>query len=271
MTLLVSWASVDSHGPAAVYIAADSRISWGTAARFDYGRKVFAFRSVPDIVGYCGDVLFPSMVIAQVVEMGDNGLLFSESQDCKERFESFKEKLVQQCGRYPPEFIDQKFQVLYAARETSDPRQFFCHMIEWSRGTGWSGTQIHMPGHSDVLIELGSGAGSFRKAYKNYKEGPTRGTSRAVFHCFCETLFSGVDPMCGGSPQLVGVYCKPASVAVAFGIIRAKRRYLYGAEVDNLATYASVEWRNDLFERCDGRTMKRFANAKEQPDALRTS
>jgi hypothetical protein len=114
MTLLVSWISIDTHGPAAVYIAADSRISWGTDAKFDYGRKVFAFRSYPDVVGYCGDALFPSMVIAQLVEMADNGLLFTGSRSCKDRFEAFKEKLVQQCHRYPSEkLVGQMFQVLY--------------------------------------------------------------------------------------------------------------------------------------------------------------
>ena len=57
MTLLVAWAGVDTHGTSFVYIASDSRISWGTTATFDYGRKVFAFAHWPDVLGYCGDVL----------------------------------------------------------------------------------------------------------------------------------------------------------------------------------------------------------------------
>jgi hypothetical protein len=67
MTLLVSWAGVDTHGTASAYIAADSRISWGNPAVFDHGRKVYALRSSPDILGYCGDVLFPAIVLSQIV------------------------------------------------------------------------------------------------------------------------------------------------------------------------------------------------------------
>jgi hypothetical protein len=271
MTLLVSWASIDTHGPAGVYVAADSRISWGTIAKFDYGRKVFAFRTFPDIVGYCGDVLFPSMVIAQLVEMADNGLLFAGSLRCKDRFEAFKEKLVQQCHRYPRDYLaDQQFEVIYAGREANRPRTFFCHLIAWSKSKGWSGEEIELPQASAVLRVSGSGANSFRNRYTAYEAGPTKGTSRAVFHCFCNTLFAGEDPLCGGAPQLVGVYCKPNSVGIAFGIIRDKKRYLYGAEVDKLPEYSSVEWRNDYFERCEGASMKILPGAQEQPDPLRT-
>jgi hypothetical protein len=66
MTLLVSWIGVDPHGTSSAYIAADSRVSWGDVANFDHGRKVFAFRHSPDILGYCGDVLFPTMVLSQI-------------------------------------------------------------------------------------------------------------------------------------------------------------------------------------------------------------
>ena len=87
MTLLVSWTGVDTHGTASAYIAADSRVSWGDIAVFDHGRKVFAFRHSPDILGYCGDVLFPTMAISQLTEMADRGLLFSPQSSCKERLE----------------------------------------------------------------------------------------------------------------------------------------------------------------------------------------
>jgi hypothetical protein len=74
MTLLVSWVGVDTHGPSSVYIASDSQISWGTLAKFNFGRKVFAFSKWPDILGYCGDVLFPSIALNQIVELADAGV-----------------------------------------------------------------------------------------------------------------------------------------------------------------------------------------------------
>jgi hypothetical protein len=271
MTLLVAWSGADSHGPASVYIAADSRISWGKHVTFDYGRKVFTFKTYPDIVGYCGAVLFPSMAISQIIELADNGLLLTRTMSCKERFECFKEKLVQQLRRYPSEnkITGGLFQVMYAARELPDHRRFFCHLIEW-RKPKWRGKEILLKNASTVLAALGSGATHFQRNYDRYETGPNKSTSRAVFHCFCETLFSNADPLFGGAPQLVGIYCKPNSPAFQYGIVRDGKRYMCGAEIDRLPDYDSVEWRNDLFERCDGRTMRLLKGAQPQPNPLRT-
>jgi hypothetical protein len=68
MTSLASWIGIDSRGQSSIYIVSDSRISWGENAVWNYGRKVFASRTTPEIFGYCGDVLFPSMFLSQVVD-----------------------------------------------------------------------------------------------------------------------------------------------------------------------------------------------------------
>jgi len=272
MTLLVSWVGIDTHGPASIYMASDSRISWSTGANFDYGRKVFAFKQSPDILGYCGDVLFPSMVLAQIVEMADQGLLFATHATCKEKFESIKEKLVQLFYRYPrmvEGITADVLQVVHASRDPNDNTLFFCHLIEWRRHTGWAGKNITLPTSSDVLLSLGSGAAEFLENYKRYERGPTQSTSRSVFHCFCDTLFNISTTTCGGAPQLVGIYRKPDSPAKTFGIIRGNGRYYLGAQIDDLRNFDAVEWRNDLFEICDGVTMKRKQNAQRQPDTMR--
>lgn len=59
MTLLASWAAIDTHGISSAYIVSDSRISWGNKKYFDFGKKVFASKKYPEIFGYAGDVLFP--------------------------------------------------------------------------------------------------------------------------------------------------------------------------------------------------------------------
>jgi hypothetical protein len=272
MTLLVAWSGVDSRGPASIYITADSRISWSKSHVFDYGRKVFALKRYPDIVGYCGDILFPSMALSQIVELADNGLLFTSAMSCKERFEAVKEKLVQQFTSYPKNLVAEgMFHVVYAARDLSNHRSFFCHVIQWHKVSGWSGREIPVTGPSSVLLSLGSGGKPFRERLKIYNQGPNKSTSRAVFHCFCNTLFTDAGFGCGGAPQLVGVYRKIDLPAKQFGIVRAKKRYLYGAEVDRLPFYGGVDWRNDLFERVDGETMQLLKGAKSQPDPLRTS
>lgn len=272
MTLLVSWIGVDTHGNSSAYIAADSRISWGDTANFDYGRKVFAFQHSPDILGYCGDVLFPTMVLSQITEMADHGLLFQAGASSKERFESIKKKLVQQFIEYPS-MVEQitapQLQVLHISRDLVDNLKFACWLIEWNRTKGWSGKNIPLPSSSGVLFSLGSGAKEFNENLSRYKADKNQDTTRRVFHCFCDTLFNIKDKHCGGAPQLVGIYRKPDSSAIAYGIIQNKKRIFLGIPVGNKVDFGKIEWRNDLFERCDGQTMKRIAQAQPQPDPMR--
>lgn len=272
MTLLVSWIGVDTHGASSAYIAADSRVSWGVAANFDHGRKVFAFSRSPDILGYCGDVLFPTIVLSQIKELADQGLFFLPKASCKERFEAIKEKLVQQFYKYPKmvkTITVDNFQVLHISRDWINNLKFACWLIRWNREGGWSGKNIVLPIKSGVLFSLGSGAKEFNGNLVRYNKGSNQNTSRNVFHCFCDTLFNIKDKQCGGAPQLVGIYRKPNSPAIAYGIIHLKKRYFLGAPVSADVDFFGVEWRNDLFELCDGQTMKRFGHA--QPDYLRRS
>jgi hypothetical protein len=271
MTLLISWVGVDNHGITSAYIAADSRVSWGEEVNFDHGRKVFAFRCSPDILGYSGDVLFPTMVLSQITEIADRGLLFSFNAPCKERFEAIKEKLIQQFQKYPKmveSITAPNLQILHISRDPKE-KEFACWLIEWNRSAGWSGRNMQMPQQSDILFLLGSGVPEFKDNFSRYSRGPDHGTSRNVFHCFCDTLFKIKDKRVGGAPQLVGIYRKPYSPAISFGIIINNKRYFLGAIIDNNANLREVEWRNDLFELCDGITMKKLPKAKPQPDDLR--
>ncbi|MEP2508894.1 MAG: hypothetical protein ABJH72_06030 [Reichenbachiella sp.] len=63
MTLIISWIGVDDKKDgkeiSSIYIASDSRYTWGKAKRYDYGLKVFGSSKHPEIFGFCGDVLFP--------------------------------------------------------------------------------------------------------------------------------------------------------------------------------------------------------------------
>jgi hypothetical protein len=157
MTLLVSWTGVDTHGTASVYMAADSRITWSKEIQFDYGRKVFGFANHPDILGYCGDVLFPSIVLGQITEMAEAGLLFGDGSSCKEKFEAIKEKLVQIFEKYPrdvEQITRESLQVIHASREPQDNSKFSCHMIEWRRRKEWTGKELALPNQSGLLCVL---------------------------------------------------------------------------------------------------------------------
>ncbi|MBU4251838.1 MAG: hypothetical protein KKC39_08415 [Candidatus Omnitrophica bacterium] len=261
MTLLISWLGVDSRGPSSIYIASDSRISWQNGRRWDYSRKVFGFNNSPDILGYCGDVLFPTLVLPQVIDLADRGLLFSQNSTSKEKFEEIKKKIVELFKTYPRENMEESFSIVHASR---DNKRFFAHIIGWDKTNGWKGEEAKFSAHSDKLFVLGSGKSEFLNKYQKYWECDNKNTSRAVFHCFCDTLFNIKNDYCGGVPQLIGLY--RIENARFYGIIANNKRSFLGMDVDKVQGLNSIEWRNELFERCDGIIGKRLKGAQRQPN-----
>jgi hypothetical protein len=91
MTTLLVWVSYSTTGersdlPRAMYMASDSRITWGSEfRRWDAGRKIFAPVKEPHLFGYCGDVVFPSLVLGQLVSAIDQGILFHPETSGDER------------------------------------------------------------------------------------------------------------------------------------------------------------------------------------------
>jgi len=255
-----------------VYIASDSRISWKAGAHFDYGRKVFAFTKWPDVLGYCGDVLFPSIALNQILDLADAGLLFAPSFSSQQKFQAIVDKLNDLFRQYPQlhsGIAENSLSIVHASRDPIDNKRFFCHTISWTAQRGWHGEERSLPAVSGVLFTLGSGASEFTANFARYNVGTIQGTSRAVFHCFCDTLAQSRDLGVGGAPQLVGIFRKPRSAAFTVGVIYEGRRSFLGAHIDNLRNFDTVLWRNTNFELCDGHTMERLPNAQLQPDPLR--
>lgn len=46
MTLLASWAAIDTHGISSAYIVSDSRISWENKKYFDFGEKSICIKKI---------------------------------------------------------------------------------------------------------------------------------------------------------------------------------------------------------------------------------
>ena len=144
---------------------------------------------------------------------------------------------------------------------------FLCRKIKWTKSTDtWTTESLPFSLHSDKLFVLGSGKSEFETRFEDFQKSNESKTSRAVFQCLCETLENMQDEYCGGSPQIVGLYNKFNSQQ--FGIIHNEKRYLYGVELTNAADYNIVEWRNKLFEICDGVTKKIKPTAQRQPRSL---
>lgn len=272
MTLIASFIGVDckfpTPKPSSIYIVADSRVTWGSGKNFDFARKVFGCKNHPDIFGYCGDVLFPSIVLNQIVEIADQGLLFNDTNTCQQKSWKVYDMLKASFEKYPNELstVDKTIQIIHASRDSA--QNFFCRTITWYRSTNkWEHSDMVYNGYSDKLFVLGTGSKEFTNKFEYYKISENQKTSRAVFHCFVDALDNIKDKHCGGAPQLVGLY--RIKNAQFFGIIHKNKRYLHGMQVDDLKNLNNIEWRNELFEVCDGETMLIKAKAKKQPNPLR--
>ena len=261
MTLLMSWIGVDSRGPASIYLASDSRISWDNGSTWDYARKLFASRKHPVILGYCGDVLFPSQVLGQLIDLVDWDLLFREEDTTDKKWLRILAVLQRSFADYPGS-ISRPFSILYCTREGSRMHSVFrLRELSWEDGVGWNDEGwIDLPKESGPVAVLGSGREAFGKCHSSWSRSGLGRTSRIAFSAFCDALGSGEDDRSGGAPQLVGLYRERA--AESLGIVYQNERFLFGLPTEASGNLNAVEWRNCLFERCDWRTVKPLVGAQ---------
>jgi hypothetical protein len=257
MTSLVAWIAVDQHAPSAFYMASDSRISWGSAnARWDAGRKLFACVRHPDIFGFTGEVVFPSLVLGQIIEAADTDLIFDKNDSSNERHAKFVDAVTTSFGRRH-NAPDENFQILHASRQGVGPNAQFtlwCLTFNAARRT-WADSQIEVPtGRSALLATFGSGEKSVHANSLSWELSAQGGTSRAIFSAFCDSVRSGTDPKSGGVPQLIGMY--HTRMPQVFGIVQEARLYFQGFPVPTGVSPDAIEWRDELFQRIDGKTLK---------------
>lgn len=263
MTTLVAWLGVDSRGPSSLYFAADSRFTWQPGVVWDFGRKLFASRVGPDMLGYCGDVLFASQSLGQALEMVESRLLAGAEASPAQRFDAIYLFLQRAFERFPVT-ARHAFTALYATRSNDGMAcQFFAGSIAWNIRDGWSSRTLSLPTTSGLIEAYGSGKSSVELENHRWSKSDVGGTSRAVFSAFCDHLSIGGDPGTGGAPQLVGLYRSGA--AITFGTVFKNERWLSGARVPESASNPAVEWRDELFQRCDERTLLPLATAQRQP------
>lgn len=263
MTTLLSWVSVDSRGPSALYIVSDSRITWGSQAKcWDSGRKLFACQSA-DIFGYSGDVLFPSLALGQIGDLIDHGLLWDESADARTRHSVLFQYLRCSFSRRHAT-PDQDFSIIHGARDGKDLKSNYsvwCIRYNAKKRT-WNDFEIFFdaPGNSQVLCALGSGHRVLKQEIRRWAESPQGGTARSIFSAFCDALASKRDPLSGGVPQIVTLGRKDGGKIAGFvadGIC-----YLYGLPIEPNPALEKIEWYDDLFTRISPLTLKRLSNAQ---------
>lgn len=264
MTTLIAWLGADSRGPSSLNFAADSRFTWQPGVFWDGGKKLFASRRTPDMFGFCGDALFASQALSQTLELVESGLLFAGSSlPDDDRLNTIR-AFVQQAFERLPYNQRRAFTAVYATRFGDGMEsRFFAGSIDWSPLGGWSSQILPLPTSSGLIRAYGSGKSLAEEDQERWRKSDVGGTSRAVFSAFCEHLTAERDASTGGAPQLVGLSRK--GPAVTFGTIFQGKKWLSGAAVPDDAYNPKQEWRDALFQRCDGRTMLPLTNAQRQP------
>jgi len=266
MTLLISWIGVDSKKEGnrigSIYIASDSRYSWGDYSTFDLGSKVIGSVNFPEIFGFCGDVTFAKNVLMQLLQQIDNRLLISDDDNHLEKNEKIFAYIQASFRAYPKRVMKEGFTILHGTRINED---FFCFRTSGKLNTSLTNFQIELPKVSYNIFSEGSGKVEFdnhlykweQKKHNNFR------TSRGVYHCLEETLEKIRDKRTGGKPQVVGLY--RIGNCMTFGILHSGKRYLNGIEIEDSAVVANVEWRNELFERIDPKTLDIIIGGQRQP------
>ena len=259
VTSIVSWAAVDSRGVSAIYIASDSRITWGASDSWSQGRKTFATRAAPHIFGYWGDVLFPALALPIIVDQLDSAQIkVNPSRPYGAIGDAIRRLWLDYPERHRHDVgIIMGHRLGFGMRSSFD----LAVMTYESGSNTWSRRSIPMPARSSELRIAGSGSRHVRAARKLWEESRHGGTSRAIFSAFCEALREGQDPLSGGGPQLVGLHRRGG--ALLFGTVFCGERYVAGRRVSKAeASRGDILWFNELFERVDGESMRRLPGAQ---------
>jgi hypothetical protein len=252
MTTLVSWITFSTNGkkselPRAIYITSDSRITWGSKSnRWDAGRKVFNSIGNPHIFGYCGDVVFPSIVLGQIVTAIDNEILFENELAPDKKHERIFETIK---NSYREGFNHPiaDFSIIHAYRSAAWPNtEFYLWHISYKAETNeWFNKKVPLPEKTGIIISLGSGAPSAESHEARWTKSDVGGTSRSFFSAFCDSIGSEDDKLSGGAPQLCALYSKPLPRSI--GVIKDNRYFLNGMELQSGHMLSNIEWKDELF------------------------
>jgi len=265
MTSFIAWVGVDQRGPASLYFASDSRITWeGTKEPWDAAKKVFACNSQPEIFGFVDYALLPLNVLTKAVVAIDAGLRPAQAELSAEgRCDWLWEQVKHEAKAHPASLL-RSFRVFYGLRTGSkhpikavaaeeehgdDIAKFHLFVLSWDQKERvWHEQTIKVPTATSSVLHIGgSGRESVEDWTLRWHESEQKDTSRVVFSAFCDALDSKSDPLSGGPPQLVGVYWD--SNAKTFGVYTNA----HGATFQGSPYYGYekglVPWRNSLFER----------------------
>ncbi|WP_133125753.1 hypothetical protein [Thalassospira marina] len=254
MTTLIAWTSHDQRNFSAFHVASDSRITWGSSVkRWDAGRKIFSSSVTPDIWAYSGDVLFPALVLSQIIDAVDLQLLFPENLSASDRNEIIFNVIqvsLETCHEAPIS----KFSILHASR---DGEKTLAEPVLWCisydpKTHVLSNDKIEIRNSPEVFALHGSGAVSTDAELRKWKKSDIGCTSRSIYSAFCASIANGDDPLSGGAPQLASIY--PSGPAKTIGTLSGRCLYLHGLPIVAIPTSKNINWFDELFQRVDPNT-----------------
>lgn len=229
--------------------------------------QLFASLKYPDILGYVGDVLFPSQILSQIIDLIDSGVLFAPSDSADDKLDKIKNYLYQVTNGYP-NLSD--VHIYYGSRldvigKSSLHSLFRMHRLYY-RNKQWFSERMGLPMKSGAIVIDGTGKEHVRNAIQKWEESPHKDTSRSMFSAFCDAIEGAKDSRSGGAPQLVGIH--RIESARYFGVVHKNRRYFLGLPVPNPENPNNISWFNDVFEITNGSTKKRQFGAQKHKDII---
>jgi hypothetical protein len=262
MTALAAWIAYSDLGPTSAYIATDSRLSWNAAMTWDRGKKCFASSRFPDIFGYVGEVLLPSLLLSHVTSMLDSGGIPKDSP-LSARRQVLTSALAEALDTYPND-VFRPFTIVHIGRDTNAVGEVEFQIsvtgvdgkrkIQESRILSHSRASVLALGGQEFVRRTerihvgGSGAqlvNGFREAWNETQRAHTSGS---VFSSVCEAIASGDDLAVGGPAQLVGLYSRGSGRS--FGYLDSQGRAFFGGMPipDSQALSRRLPFRNNDFD-----------------------
>lgn len=248
VTTLVCWCGLDSRGASSLYIATDSRFSWGPGLNWDRGRKLGIPLGTSEIYAFAGDVTLMQNLILGLRKSGMND-------------DGLHDRLTRMTSDFQSTGLNGTALIFARRIGTGLLSKFIVTAHEYFNGA-WSFHEHPIPTeHSDIVCAYGSGKSYAISQVRNWMNQDVSGrTSRSVFSGFCDALRSGKDSRSAAPPQLAGMYRHDS--AKEFGIIWNDELIIAGLQPEDDVDLNSIEWRNDLMEICDYRTMTRMEGAQ---------
>jgi hypothetical protein len=260
----MGWISFDQRDASAFHLVSDSRITWGSSEKlWNGGRKVFACKTIPDVFGYCMDVLYPSLVLGQIVDAIDGGLLFRQETTAEQKHQIFLDRLRESHSLG----VNAEFREYRIFHITRIGLGLGCSFKAWEThfdpNKGFKDKCIKMPDQTDLVFARGSGEGSVKNSIFDWSKLQSSGFSRGLLGAFCDALESQQDTRSGGSPQLASIYRIGPSHSIGF--MENGNLSLNGLPLTDLPGDVATDFYDRNFQRINPHTKELLKGAQPQP------